>query len=46
MHFYAVKHDLYDLYTKHGTSIAFSNFREFLKNKNSLESLNVIFRIS
>ena len=32
-------------YTKNRTSTAFSNFREFLKNENSLESLNVIFRI-
>ena len=32
-------------YTKNRTSTAFSNFREFLKNENLLESLNVIFRI-
>ena len=32
-------------YTKNHTSTAFSNFREILKNKNSLESLTVIFRI-
>ena len=33
-------------YTKNRTSTALSNFCEFLKNKNSLESLNMIFRIS
>ena len=32
-------------YTKNRTLTALSNFREFLKNKNSLEPLNVIFRI-
>ena len=32
-------------YTRNRISTAFSNFREFLKTKNSLESINVIFRI-
>jgi len=32
-------------YTKDRTLTALSNFREFLKNKNLLEPLNMIFRI-
>ena len=31
--------------TKNRTLTALSNFREFLKNKNSLEFLNMVFRI-
>ena len=31
--------------TKNRTLTALSNFREFLKHKNSLESLSMIFRI-
>jgi len=32
-------------YMENRTLTALSNFREFLKNKNSLEPLNMIFRI-